>query len=179
VEGSEVEKIAEVLGKRLKGQGDGGSADMYTSVGANVLVALNPYAPLAKGKVGLYDDRVALHFWSASPHLAAPHVFKVASAALQRLVAFKRDQTVIVSGESGAGKTEAAKHVVTFLSRIASLANPGAAASTKGLHAAAVGDDDETAARAPLNLASQGTETSVIPRPVLRPLRGLHAPCFF
>jgi hypothetical protein len=42
VAGEEVEQIAEVLRKRL---GDG---DMYTHVGANVLVALNPYQPVAK-----------------------------------------------------------------------------------------------------------------------------------
>jgi hypothetical protein len=40
-EGEEVEKITEVLSRRFT-TGSGGSADIYTSVGQNVLVALNP-----------------------------------------------------------------------------------------------------------------------------------------
>ena len=38
-----------------------------------------------------------------------PHVFSVAEAALQDLASYSRDQCVIVSGESGSGKTEASK----------------------------------------------------------------------
>jgi len=135
-EGNTVEKIAQALGKRLKGSGD--SSDMYTSIGTNVLVALNPYMSLSKAKVGLYDDPVALHYWTASPHLSSPHVFKTATSALQRLVAFHRDQTVIITGESGAGKTETAKHMVTFLAHIAGLSDPQSRHSAKGRHAASV-----------------------------------------
>jgi len=67
----DIDEITEVLRSRLEGSGE-----MYTSIGDNVLVALNPYSSLAKAGCPLYDDKVALHYWRRSPHLTAPHVYK-------------------------------------------------------------------------------------------------------
>jgi hypothetical protein len=67
----DIDEITEVLRARLEGSGE-----MYTSIGDNVLVALNPYSSLAKSGCPLYDDKVALHYWRRSPHLTAPHVYK-------------------------------------------------------------------------------------------------------
>jgi myosin heavy subunit len=67
----DIDEITEVLRLRLEVHGE-----MYTAIGDNVLVALNPYTALAKGGCPLYADSVALHYWRRSPHLTAPHVFK-------------------------------------------------------------------------------------------------------
>ena len=45
----------------------------------------------------------------------APHVFAVAEAAWKALLSQNKDQCILVSGESGAGKTEAAKRVLKYI----------------------------------------------------------------
>ncbi len=55
-----------------------------------------------------------------------PHLFVVAEAAYSALVSSKdgkqaKNQSIIISGESGAGKTEATKVIMTFLTRITAI----------------------------------------------------------
>lgn len=44
-----------------------------------------------------------------------PHVFAIADKAYRDMRAFKQSQSIIVSGESGAGKTESAKYLLKYL----------------------------------------------------------------
>jgi myosin V len=99
---------------------------IYTNTG-NVLISINPYKTIPH----LYDHplqylsspRVASAAASSAdpsaPVLATvplpPHVYHVANAAFNCVVEGKSNQSVIVSGESGAGKTEASKYVMQFL----------------------------------------------------------------
>jgi len=81
---------------------------IYTNINS-LLVALNPYCPLP-----LYSEEVLqsyAQYGSASP---GPHVFGVAASAYRGLLD-ARSQSVIISGESGAGKTETAKRFLQFL----------------------------------------------------------------
>ena len=47
--------------------------------------------------------------------LKPPHVFAIADKAYREMKAYKSSQAVIVSGESGAGKTEATKYILRSL----------------------------------------------------------------
>lgn len=48
----------------------------------------------------------------------APHIYRIASEAYKNLCADSADQCVIVTGESGAGKTEAAKQLMQFVTTV-------------------------------------------------------------
>uniref|UniRef100_A0A7S2SEZ6 Myosin motor domain-containing protein n=1 Tax=Rhizochromulina marina TaxID=1034831 RepID=A0A7S2SEZ6_9STRA len=89
---------------------------MYTSIGA-VLIAVNPYKILAKGprKRPIYDELVAWYYMEQNRLGLAPHVFKVSADAYADMKRTGEDQCILISGESGAGKTETAKHVMSFV----------------------------------------------------------------
>lgn len=48
----------------------------------------------------------------------APHIYRVAAETYKSLHTDSRDQCVIVTGESGAGKTEAAKQLMHFVTTV-------------------------------------------------------------
>lgn len=106
--------------------------EIYTSVGS-ILVAVNPFKLLP-----LYTPEV-LDAYRTDRHGTkdAPHVFQVADAAYKALLSNKEDQSCIISGESGAGKTETTKLFLQFLTEVSSSAD--AAAS---LAAGSTTDDD-------------------------------------
>lgn len=82
---------------------------IYTFTGP-ILIALNPF----KGIPGLYDEEVLKSFITVKP-TGKPHVFNTSNAAYRGICDRQKSQTVLISGESGAGKTETTKHVMKFL----------------------------------------------------------------
>ena len=83
---------------------------IYTRNGS-VLVAINPYKD-----VQLYTDGHLKDYQSAlALDKMPPHVFAVAAAAHRSMISANRSQAVVISGESGAGKTESARFVLQYL----------------------------------------------------------------
>ncbi|KAL4227394.1 hypothetical protein ACF0H5_012837 [Mactra antiquata] len=82
----------------------------YTYIG-DILVAVNPCKPLPIFDNGTHNDYKQLHVRDSRP----PHLFWVADHAFQELKETNRNQVILVSGESGAGKTESTKYMIRHL----------------------------------------------------------------
>lgn len=96
---------------------------IYTRAGP-ILVAVNPFKPLP-----LFTRRVMQSNRSATdPSRAPPHCYAVAETALRRMLTGQRNQSLVVCGESGAGKTETTKAILAYYADAATgtRASPGA-----------------------------------------------------
>uniref|UniRef100_A0A1I8EZA4 Myosin motor domain-containing protein n=1 Tax=Wuchereria bancrofti TaxID=6293 RepID=A0A1I8EZA4_WUCBA len=82
----------------------------YTYV-ANILIAINPYEQISS----LYDIEMVHKYKGKSLGTLPPHIFAVADKAYRDMMSNHESQSVIISGESGAGKTESQKHIIRFL----------------------------------------------------------------
>lgn len=82
------------------------SGIVYTNIG-NIIIAVNPY----KSVPNLYDLPCST---------TQPHIFNISQRAYDALWEEKRNQVIVVNGESGAGKTESTKIVLRHLSWLSS-----------------------------------------------------------
>uniref|UniRef100_A0A8C3X2F5 Unconventional myosin-VI n=1 Tax=Catagonus wagneri TaxID=51154 RepID=A0A8C3X2F5_9CETA len=83
---------------------------IYTYV-ANILIAVNPYFDIPK----VYSSEAIKSYQGKSLGTMPPHVFAIADKAFRDMKVLKLSQSIIVSGESGAGKTENTKFVLRYL----------------------------------------------------------------
>jgi Myosin head (motor domain)/RhoGEF domain/FYVE zinc finger/Myosin N-terminal SH3-like domain len=89
---------------------------IYTLFGG-ILVSINPLRSLP-----LYDAATLDQYRSTNPDYLAtlpPHVYGVAAAAFAQVKEHNQDSSIIISGESGAGKTETTKFIMQYLSDVA------------------------------------------------------------
>ncbi|KAK5900218.1 hypothetical protein CgunFtcFv8_025193 [Champsocephalus gunnari] len=90
---------------------------IYTYCGI-VLVAINPYDQLH-----IYGEEVIRAYSGQNMGDMDPHIFAVAEEAYKQMGRDERNQSIIVSGESGAGKTVSAKYAMRFFATVGGSAN--------------------------------------------------------
>ncbi|XP_073344654.1 myosin-IIIa isoform X2 [Pagrus major] len=86
-----------------------GRDQIYTYVG-DILIAVNPFHSME-----IYTPQYTKMYIGAKRTANPPHIFAVADAAYQSMVSYNTDQCIVISGESGAGKTEGAHLLVQQL----------------------------------------------------------------
>lgn len=86
---------------------------IYTSTGP-ILVGINPWQDL-----NVYGQETLKSYRGRKMHEMPPHVFGVAEAAFTNLHNDRKDQTILVSGDSGSGKTESTKFMMQYLAAVA------------------------------------------------------------
>ena len=68
--------------------------------------------------LGIYTDEILQKYRGKNRLEVPPHVFGIAESAYYNMNAYKENQCVIISGESGAGKTEAAKRIMQYIAAV-------------------------------------------------------------
>ncbi|RKP06216.1 P-loop containing nucleoside triphosphate hydrolase protein, partial [Thamnocephalis sphaerospora] len=68
--------------------------------------------------LGIYTDEVLKQYIGKNMLEMPPHVFAIAENAYFKMHSYKENQCVIISGESGAGKTEAAKKIMQYIAAV-------------------------------------------------------------
>lgn len=84
--------------------------EIYTYTG-NILIAINPFQRLPH----LYDTHMMEQYKGAAFGELSPHVFAVADVAYRQMINEGKSNSILVSGESGAGKTETTKMLMRYL----------------------------------------------------------------
>ncbi|CAH2307729.1 unconventional myosin-XV [Pelobates cultripes] len=82
---------------------------IYTYIGS-ILLSVNPYKML-----NIYGTDHVLMYEGRALGENPPHLFAIANIAYTKLMDAKHNQCIIISGESGSGKTEATKLVLRYL----------------------------------------------------------------
>ncbi|XP_067084920.1 unconventional myosin-Ic isoform X1 [Osmerus mordax] len=81
---------------------------IYTYIGS-VLVSVNPYKELE-----IYSKQHMERYRGVSFYEISPHIYAVSDNTYRAMRTERRDQCILISGESGAGKTEASKKILLY-----------------------------------------------------------------
>ena len=96
-----------------------GKEKIYTFIGMPILIAVNPYKHL-----NIYDDKTISLYkkyflkLKTNPNNSdspTPHLYHIGEAAYQDMLNEKKNQSIIISGESGSGKTQSTKIILKYL----------------------------------------------------------------
>ena len=88
------------------------SANPYTYIG-EVVVSVNPYKSL-----NIYNDADIEEYKGREQWERQPHLFSLAEAVYRTIKRQRRNTCVIITGESGSGKTEASKIIMKYLAAV-------------------------------------------------------------
>lgn len=86
--------------------------EIYTYIG-NVVISMNPYQQLP-----IYGPEFIAKYRDYTFYELKPHIYALANVAYQSLKDRDRDQCILITGESGAGKTEASKLVMSYVAAV-------------------------------------------------------------
>ncbi|XP_056141358.1 unconventional myosin-Ic-like [Lampris incognitus] len=81
---------------------------IYTYIGS-VLVSVNPYKELE-----IYSKQHMGRYRGVSFYEIAPHIYALSDNTYRAMRTERKDQCILISGESGAGKTEASKKILLY-----------------------------------------------------------------
>ncbi|XP_074095400.1 unconventional myosin-Ie [Cotesia typhae] len=85
---------------------------IYTCIGP-VLVSINPFKQMP-----YFGEKEVQIYQGAAPYENPPHIYGLADEMYRNMLIDVESQCVIISGESGAGKTVAAKYIMAYVSRV-------------------------------------------------------------
>ncbi|XP_055324456.1 myosin heavy chain, non-muscle isoform X1 [Sitodiplosis mosellana] len=77
-------------------------------------VVVNPYK-----KLSIYTEKIMERYKGIKRHEVPPHVFAITDSAYRSMLQDREDQSILCTGESGAGKTENTKKVIQYLAYVA------------------------------------------------------------
>ncbi|TSM28207.1 Unconventional myosin-XVIIIa [Bagarius yarrelli] len=86
---------------------------IHTYAGPNIVV-INPASALS-----MYSEKVMHMFKGCRREDTAPHIYGVAQSAYRKLLTTRQDQSIVLLGKSGSGKTNNCQHLVQYLVTIA------------------------------------------------------------
>ncbi|KAN0071653.1 P-loop containing nucleoside triphosphate hydrolase protein [Elaphomyces granulatus] len=101
-------------------------SDLIYTYSGLFLVTVNPYCSLP-----IYTAEYIKMYKGQSREETRPHIFAMADQAFRNLVEEGENQSILVTGESGAGKTENTKKVIQYLAAVATSDIPGLRSNTK------------------------------------------------
>ncbi|XP_068176707.1 myosin-9-like [Antennarius striatus] len=78
-------------------------------------VVVNPYKYLP-----IYTEEIVNMYKGKKRHEMPPHIYAITDTAYRSMMQDREDQSILCTGESGAGKTENTKKVIQFLAHVAS-----------------------------------------------------------
>ncbi|XP_069761762.1 myosin-11 isoform X3 [Narcine bancroftii] len=78
-------------------------------------VVVNPYKMLP-----IYSEKIVEMYKGKKRHEMPPHIYAIADTAYRSMLQDREDQSILCTGESGAGKTENTKKVIQYLAVVAS-----------------------------------------------------------
>ncbi len=81
---------------------------IYTYSGI-VLIAVNPF-----DRVSLYEPDIVQQYSGKRRGELEPHLFAISEESYRCMIREQKNQTIVVSGESGAGKTVSAKFIMRY-----------------------------------------------------------------
>ncbi|XP_047690048.1 unconventional myosin-XVIIIa isoform X8 [Prionailurus viverrinus] len=90
-----------------------GASLLHTYAGPSLLV-LSP-----RGAPAVYSEKVMHMFKGCRREDMAPHIYAVAQTAYRAMLMSRQDQSIILLGSSGSGKTTSCQHLVQYLATIA------------------------------------------------------------
>ncbi|KAF6719942.1 Unconventional myosin-Ig [Oryzias melastigma] len=97
---------------------------IYTYIG-EVVVSVNPYR-----QMDIYGKETIEAYRGRELYENPPHLYAVSDAAYKAMKRRAKDTCIVISGESGAGKTEASKYIMQY---IAAITNPGQRAEVESV----------------------------------------------